>query len=88
MTVTTSWTSYQPSSQLETSASASCLLSQADIHSTALHLRVIIAMSLAVIQENEEDDSPENDLLTLSSTIHHKTRRETAFSLDGALISR
>ena len=49
---------------------------------------ITTTMSLAVIQENEEDDGQENDMLTQSSTIHHKTRRETAFSLEGALISR
>merc|ERR1739844_384623 len=48
---------------------------------------ITVTMSLPVIQENEEEDGPENDLLTQSSTIHHKTRRETAFSLEGALIS-
>ena len=85
MTVTTSWTSYQPSSQLETSASAPCLPSQAD---SEHGINITVTMSLPVIQENEEEDGPENDLLTQSSTIHHKTRRETAFSLEGALISR
>ena len=49
------------------------------------------AMSLPIIQESAEDgDSPETDseLLMSPSTIHHKTRRETAFSLDGALLFR
>merc|ERR1711997_283131 len=44
-------------------------------------------MSLPAIQENEEEDGQENDMFSPTSTIRHKTRRETAFSLDGALIS-
>ena len=56
-----------------------------------LHHISKLAMSLPIIREREEDgDSPESDseLETCPSTVHHKTRRETSFSLEGALVSR
>ena len=40
--------------------------------------------TLSLIDETEEDDNEDNVI----KTVHHRTRRETSYTLDSALVYR